>query len=82
MRVKQNVIDEMRKLAEEGKSITEISKILHSSTRTVRKYVSDVLITPKNAIIGNEELIIRLYLLKIYAHLNFIKNHFIYIRKL
>lgn len=61
MRVKQNIVDEMRKLAEEGKSATEISKILHSSPRTVKKYAGDVLTTPKNAIIGNEELIIRLY---------------------
>lgn len=61
MRVKQNIIDEIRKLAEEGKSVKEISKILHSSPRTVKKYASDILVAPKNAIRGNEELVIRLY---------------------
>ena len=51
----------MRRLAKEGKNAIEISKILHSSPETVRKYASDILITPKNTIKGNEELIIRLY---------------------
>lgn len=61
MRIKQNIINEMRRLAEEGKNAKEIGKILHSSPRTVKKYAGDVLIAPKNAIKGNEELILRLY---------------------
>lgn len=47
MRIKQNIINEMRRLAEEGKNAKEIGKILHSSPRTVKKYAGDVLIAPK-----------------------------------
>lgn len=51
----------MRRLAQEGRSTSEISKILNSSSRTVRKYTKDLILAPKNCIKGNEELIIKLY---------------------
>lgn len=61
MYTEQSKIDEMCRLAQEGKSTSEISKILNVSSRTVRKYTKDLISAPKNCIKGNEELIIKLY---------------------
>lgn len=62
MKLKEEIIEKMKILAEEGNSTSAIAKILCIDPRTVKKYVGDVAKPgKKNSIQGNEELILQLY---------------------